>query len=90
MALLFPFDLYDQICELMADALDPGSHLFALALVHLPGVEPLTRAPDDGRGDLQIAQQLGARRTSRRRFLQLTPGLQKQLRLFEQALSERR
>jgi len=59
---LAPFDLPGQICQLIADALDPGSCLFALALVHLPELEPLARAPDDGRGDLQFAQQLDARR----------------------------
>lgn len=85
--LLLLSDLGGQIFELMADALDPSARLFVLVLVDLPRVEPLSRAPDYGRGDLQIAQQIGARP---RRFLQLMPGLQKQLRLFEQALSDGR
>jgi len=86
--LFFPFDFYGQLLELIADTLDPSARLFALSCVHLSEVEPLSRTPDHGRHDLQIAQQLGARRAGRRRFLQLTPGLQKQLRLFEQALPQ--
>ncbi|MGZ5441414.1 MAG: hypothetical protein ACXW5U_03940 [Thermoanaerobaculia bacterium] len=79
--------MHDQIGELLADALDLSARLLALALVHLPLVDPLAGPPQNRRDDLQITQQLRAGRTSRRRFLQLTPGLQKQLRLLEQALS---
>lgn len=83
---LFLSDLGGQISELMADALDPSARLLTLALIHLSEVELLSRTPDHGRRDLQIAQQPRARP---RRFLHLTPGLQKQLRLFEQAFSQR-
>ena len=62
--LLAPFDLPGQICELMAEPRNPAAHLFVLALVHLPRVEPLPRAPDDRRGDLQIAEQLRVRGTT--------------------------
>jgi hypothetical protein len=85
MMLLLLSDLGGQICELMADAFDPSARLFTLALVHLSEARLLSRTPDHGRGDLQIAHQCGARP---RCFLQLTPGLQKQLRLFEQAFSQ--
>jgi len=50
--LLLLSDLPGQIFELMADALDPASRLFALVLVHFPGLEPLARAPDHRRHDL--------------------------------------
>ena len=81
---LFLSDLGGQISELMADALDPAARLLTLALIHLSGVELLSRTPDHRQRDLQIAQQPRARP---RRLLHLTPRLQKQLRLFEQAFS---
>lgn len=82
--------MHDQIGELLADTRDLSARLLPLAVVHLPVVDALAGSPQDRRDDLQIAQQLGARRTSRRRLLQFIPGLQKQLRLLEQALSQSR
>ena len=50
--LLLLSDLGGQICQLLADALDPAARLFTLALVHLAEVELVSRTPDHGRGDL--------------------------------------
>jgi hypothetical protein len=90
MPLLTPFHLHGQIGQLPADALDPPAGLFALALVDLPLVDPLAGPSENRRDDLQIAHQLLAHRISRRRCVQLIAGFQKQRRLIEQALSQRR
>ena len=53
---LLPFDLFSQIPQLLAGALDPLSGLLALLLIHLTGfIEPFAGTPDDRQGDLQIA-----------------------------------